>query len=108
MLSFLTRAAIAQLLIGEAILTSYVIAFRLLAREPTALRWVGVVVCGALLSAIGFHLLSAVGAFHLLGATVSLTVVTAAVLRWGTADGTLSRWIARDVRFLGKLHRRYH
>jgi hypothetical protein len=106
MVSFLSRALLAELLVGETLLVSYVVAFRLLGREPTLLRWVGVVVCGALLSSIGFHLSCAVGAFHLLGATLSLTVLTVVIVRSCSGDGALRRWLARDVRFVGKLHRR--
>ena len=107
MLSFLARTALAELLFLEAFVACYVLAHRFLSREPTALRWVGVVVCGAVLSTIGFHLLRAINAFHLLGATLYQTLVTMAVLQLGGGSGGLRQWFVRDLRFIHKLHQRY-
>lgn len=107
MVSFLVRAGLAQLFVCAALLSSYVLAARLLRREPTLLRWVGVVVCGASISSIGFHLLSALGAFHLLGATLGLTFVTVAILQLGSGDKGLRQWLARDLRYVHKLHAHY-
>jgi hypothetical protein len=106
MLTFLARALLAELLLVEAFLASYVVAQRLLRRDPTALRWVGVVTCAAMLATIEFHLLRALNAFHLLGATLSQTLVTVAALRLCLRRGELQRWVARDLHFARKLGRR--
>jgi hypothetical protein len=103
MLSFLARAVLAQLLFGEAFVSSYVVSLRLLGRAPTLLRWVGIVVCAALLSSVVFHLLAAVGAFQLLWATICLSGLTVAIL---TSSGHgVRRWLTRDARFLRRLQR---
>ena len=79
-LSFLARAVLAQLLIGEAFIICHVVSARLLGRVPTMLRWVGLVASAGWLASLTFQLLAAFGAFHLLGATLLLTALTAAVL----------------------------
>src|SRR5262245_62073960 len=106
MLSFLARAALAELLLVEVLLASYVAARRLLPGETVLLRWVGVVTCTAISSTIEFHALRALGAFHLLGAALLQTLVTAAVVKLGTARGDLRRWVARELRFVRALGRR--
>ncbi|MET0154249.1 MAG: hypothetical protein ABW298_16790 [Candidatus Binatia bacterium] len=106
MLNFLARAVLAQLLVGEAFVICYVISSRLLGHVPTMLRWVGLVASAGWLASLTFHLLAALGAFHLLGATLLLGVLTAAVLGGCAADGSWRRSLARDARFLRWVRRR--
>jgi hypothetical protein len=104
MLSFLARAALAQLLIGAAFIICHVVSARLLGRVPTMLRWVGLVASAGWLASLAFQLLAAFSAFHLLGATLVLSALTAAVL--GTCGvGSSRRWLARDARFLRRIGR---
>ncbi len=104
MVTLFARAVLAQLLVAEAFLASYAIALRLLPGAPTVLRWVGVAVCAALLATAGFHGLAAFGAFDLLHASASLTVLTV-VVAWSASRGELRRSLARDIRFVGRIHR---
>src|SRR5580765_1951240 len=101
MVTLFARAVLAQLLVAEAFLASYAIALRLLPGAPTVLRWVGVAVCAALLATAGFHGLAAFGAFDLLHASASLTVLTV-VVAWSASRGELRRSLARDIRFVGR------
>jgi hypothetical protein len=106
-LIFFVRAATAQLLIAQAFIVSYLLAARMLRGQPVLLRWVGVVVCGATLATAGFHVLSALRAFRLLWALVSLTLLTAAVIHSPSERALLAASIGRDARFVHKVTRRF-
>src|SRR5438128_1859352 len=108
MIILLARAVLAQLLVAGALLSSYVIATRLLNREPTLLRWTGVVVCGASLASVGFHILSTIEAFHPVGAVLSLTALMVAALYVGPGERRLHQWLRRDLRFVKKVRSAYH
>jgi len=105
--SFFARAALAELLVVEALLASYVAGRRLLPRETSITRWVGVLTCLAILASIEFHVLRVVGAFHLSGALLLQTLVTATALKLAASPQDLRRWLARDAHFVRALRRRH-
>src|SRR6266542_162847 len=107
MLTFLGRALAAELLVAGTFLAAYTMACRLLSREPTVLRWAGVVAAGSFLASIGFHLMCALRAFHLTAALASVAGLSAAALVLGTGKRPLDEWLRRDRRFVRRLLARY-
>lgn len=97
---FFIRALCAEWLVAGTALASYVLAARLLRREPATVRWLGVMVAGIWLATVGFHLLAAAGWFTLPAAVVAVTLLVAllvsAVPGWRGA-------LARDARACRRL-----
>src|SRR5262245_60681271 len=100
MLTLLGRALAAELLVAGTFLTAYSTACRLLSREPTLLRWTGVVAAGSFFASVGFHLLCALRVFHLTTALASIVGLTAAALALGTGERPLDQWLRRDRCFV--------
>ena len=103
--AFVARALLAELLVAGASVSSYAIACRLLPRETTLLRWTGVIACGAFLASVGFHVLSALGAFAALPAAGGMVALTTGVLAAAGGKKTLRDWLCRDARWLRRLRR---
>src|SRR5262245_33325497 len=103
MVTFLGRALAAEFLVAGTFLAAYSTACRLLDREPTVLRWTGVVAAGSFLASLGFHVLCAFRAFHLTAALSSVVGLAAAALVLGTGKRPLDEWLRRDRRFVRRL-----